>query len=279
MKRFSVLKGFNNNVVLCNDMVKGKECILVGRGIGFNANSENIINDESKIDKVFYLDSDSTKSKLEDLYSNVHKDIVGATEEALAAVNKVLKKELNEKIHVTLLDHIAFAIERLKSNIEIKNPFLYETRLLYEEEFKAATLVYKIINKKLKLELPKDEIGFITMHLHAALHNNKISKTASITNMIGDTVAVIERELGYKINKEDMSFARLITHLRFAFDRIYNNVPIENVLVDDIKEKLSEQYKISEKAAEYIENKYRLKIPKDEVGYIALHVGRVSLMK
>lgn len=279
MSRFRVIKGFNNNVVLCNDESKDKECILVGRGIGFNANNESVISDESKIEKVFYLDKDSTKNKLEDLYSNVHKDIIGATEEALAAVNKFLKKELNEKVHVTLLDHISFAIERFKNNIEIKNPFLYETRLLYQEEFKAATLVYKIINEKLKLNLPKDEIGFITMHLHAALNNKKASKTALITNIIGDTVAVIENQLGFRIDKKDMSFARLITHLRFAYDRIYNNVPIENILVDDIMEKLSKEYKISEITAKYIEKKYGLKIPKGEIGYIALHVGRINFKK
>ncbi|WP_167830167.1 PRD domain-containing protein, partial [Mycobacterium tuberculosis] len=123
-------------------------------------------------------------------------------------------------IHITLLDHIAFTIDRYNNGIDISNLFLAEIKSLYREEYMISLKVIEKINGRFNITLPIDEVGFIAMHLHAAVNKQDISRTAQSTTIINDVINLIEDKTRNKIDKESIDYVRLITHVRFALDRV-----------------------------------------------------------
>jgi transcriptional antiterminator len=275
---FIALKSFNNNVVYCTDSVKNKKCILIGKGIGYGVNGHNEIIG-SKIDNTFYLYNSSNSEKFEGITKEVDKNIVGVTEEVIAMINKEVNADLDEKIHVTFMDHVIFAIERYKNGIDIKNPFIVETKILYKMEYEIASKALKIINERLNINLPDDEIGLIAMHIHAAIKKQEVSKTSLNTVIISEMVAFIEEDIEYTIDKNSMDYARLVTHLRFALERAHKDIPIENLLLGTIKRKFKDSYSISKKVSDKIKMDFNISLSQDEIGYLAIHLENLKLKK
>jgi len=271
---YILLKAFNKNVIYCDDDINNRKCILIGKGIGFGVKENQEIID-TNVDKVSYLYDSANMNRFEGLSKIVEDNIVGVVEEVIALINFEVKKELNEKIHVSLLDHVSFAIERYKNNIEIKNPFMLEIKSLYKQEFELANTSLKMINDKLKINLPQDEVGFIAMHIHAAIENSSISKTSLNTAIISDMVIFIEEETGITIDKDSIDYVRLVNHIRFALDRENKKISIKNVLLGSIKRKLKDSYNLSKKVARKIEEDYNIKLSQDEIGYLAMHLEKI----
>lgn len=276
--QFIALKSFNNNVVYCSDNIKNKKCVLIGNGIGFGISGQSQI-DTSKIDSIFYLYESKNCEKFENLTRDAEPSIVGVTEEVISMINKEMKNELDEKIHITFMDHMIFAVARYKNGIDIKNPFIIETRTLYKKEYEIASKALEIINTRLKINLPADEIGLIAMHIHAAISKKSVSKTSLNTAIIYDMVEFIQEDIEYIIDKDSLDYARLVTHLRFALERAQNNIPIENLLLTSIKRKFKDSYKLSIKVSEKIKKDFNIVLSKDEIGYLAIHLQNLKFKK
>lgn len=274
-EKFIILKAFNHNVLYCTSLNLNKECILIGKGIGFKVEIGSILNLNESIQKVFFLNEESNLKRFNDLTSEVEDNIVGVTEEIIAMISPMFKTELNEKLHITLLDHINFAIKRQETNIKICNPFINEIRFLYNIEYKAAEASLKLLNDRLKIDLPEDEIGFITMHIHAALKHTSLSKATLNTQIISESIVFIEEETNIKLDKDSIHYGRMITHLRFAIDRVNKNIKIENIMLNEIKDKCKETFYVSNKLADNIRKEYNIEFSEDEVGYLAVHIQNI----
>lgn len=274
--QYKIIRAFNHNVVFCLDKEISKECILIGRGIGFGKKENDII-DNKRIEKVFYLSNEANKDKFKGLTRTIDNDIVGATEEVIALIHNLSKGKLDEKIHITLLDHISFAIERHRNGINIVNPFIVEERTLYPEEYELASKALNIINSRLNIDLPKDEIGFIALHIHAAFTHGSISRTSLNATIINEMVKSIEEILDIEIDPESINYSRLVIHLRFALDRAEKQIPIENLLLSSIKRKFKISYNVSKKLADKIKKDYNIEFTEDEIGYLAIHLEKIRL--
>ena len=272
---FEIIKVFSNNVVLCEDKRKNTEIIAVGCGIGFKAKAGTFISD-SAIEKLYGELSEEDKKYLSDIMSNTDSEILDIVEDALKIIDKELKEKLSIYFHLTMLSHLSFAIERSKYGTIIRNPFLEELRVLYPQEYRIAEKFIAEVNKHLEYKLEIDEVGFITMHIHAALRGVKVSETSEQLTLTYELVKVIETELGHKIDRESYDFIRLLTHLKFAVNRVKNNIKIENILLPEIKKKLKLYYKISQKVAKFAEKNYDILFNEDEVGYITIHLAKIK---
>ncbi|MCM0649185.1 PRD domain-containing protein [Clostridium swellfunianum] len=275
-KKFRIIKSFNNNVVFCIDLESNKECILLGSGVGFGARENQTLKNTDKIEKIFYLVDEKNMFKFAGLSKEIDKDIIGITEEVILMASKELNKDFDERIHITLLDHIAFTIDRFKNNMAIVNPFLAEIKSLYKAEYIASLKGLRLINERLNIELPEDEVGFIAMHIHAAINKVDVSKTAQSTTIINEVILFLEEKTGKEIDKESIDYVRLITHVRFALDRVEKKIPIKNILLSDIREKFKESYSLATEIANEIEQSFKIKLPEDEIGYLAIHIENIA---
>lgn len=276
-EKFIIKKIFNNNVILAEKISASGELIFVGKGIGFSHRAgDKVLRSELKIDKEFSPIEGAKRENYIQLLEEVDSKVIGVTEEIIAMVSSELGEELNQHIRIGLTDHIAFSLKRIQDGIEVANPFLAETRTLYNEEYRLAEKAVQMLSERFELEIPESEIGFITFHIHGARNEKGISKTLKNTSVIKELVTEVESELGRQLSYESLNYARLVNHLRFALERIETNSSNPNPLLENIKENFSFSFKISEKLAKIIEEKFNSKVPEAEKGYLALHLQRLK---
>lgn len=269
---YTIQKVLNNNVLLVTQ--KNKEKILFENGLGFGKHIGDILSANSKIDKIFSLEDETNYHNFQELLSTIDNELIGLCEEIIFMISKELNEELNEKIHISLTDHIAFTLKRLKQNDEIENPFLVETETLYKREFEIARKAVSMLEKKMNILIPDGEIGFITLHIHSARNKGKLSNTIKYTFLANSIIEFMEDSLNIEIDKKSIDYVRFITHLRFTIERILNNTPIRNDLFDVIKSQYSDSYTLAEKICIIIENQLDLKVVEEEIAYIAVYIER-----
>lgn len=267
-----VIKVFNNNIVLVKE--NGNEKILFQKGIGFGKKFGEVIQEGTEIEKIFSIQDEENKKNFNNLLERVDEEFIAICEEAIFEIQKNIEEQLNENIHIGLIDHLSFAIERLKKNEEIINPFLVEIQTLYSEEYSLAKLVAKKVSNFTKVNIPDGEIGFIALHIHSARSYGKISNTMKYNYLTSTIVEYIEDKLNLQIDKKSLDYARFLTHIRFAIERVLSGKSIKNDLVKEIKEKYIESYEVARGAAQILANELMKSISVDEVAYLAMHIQR-----
>ena len=273
--KLKIMKIFSNNVVLCKNIAENTEMIAVGSGIGFNKKNNEELSSEN-IDKLYQPIDEKDMRYFNEISNSIDNELIGIVEESMKIIDDELEGKLSSNFHITMLSHITFAIERAKYGTIIKNPFLEEIKMLYFQEYSISERFINDLNSKLENKLVKDEIGFISMHVHAAIRGVKVSETSEQLKLIYDLIKIIENELGQRIDKESPDFVRLLTHLKFAVNRIKNNIKIENILLPEIKIKLKKYYKVAKKVALFAKKEYFLEFTEDEIGYITIHLAKIK---
>jgi transcriptional antiterminator len=146
--------------------------IVIGKGVGFGKKVKGIYEFKpGVIEKSYISKDDEIKSNFFKLMDQLDSDVIGVTEEIIALGEKRLGR-LNAHIHIALTDHISFAIDRLKEGLIIENPFLFEIKTMYPEEYEVAQEAADLIKERLNMEISPSEKGFIAMHLNSARQND-----------------------------------------------------------------------------------------------------------
>ena len=138
------------------------------------------------------------------------------------------------------------------------------------------------ISEELKLDIPEGEKGFIALHIHSARNNGKLSNTIKYSFLSNSIIEHVEDRLNIEIDRRSLDYARFLTHIRFAIERIITDTPIKNDLIDIIKEKYGVSYEIAEETKKIICRTLEIPtISEDEVAYLAMHIERfrVSIIK
>ncbi|NQF17496.1 PRD domain-containing protein [Brevibacillus sp. HB1.3] len=275
-KTYAITRVLNHNVVLVEEPGSGQEIVLFGKGIGFGAKPGNTIpSHDLRVEKRFRLENENHQKQYQNILSQVDPAVVGIAEEIIALIASEITPELNEHVHVALPDHIQFAIYRLNNGMEIVNPFLFEIQTLYTKEYALANRAADMIKNAFDLDIPDSEIGFLALHIHSAISYVPVKKAVQFTNIITELVSLIEERTAITIERSTIDYVRLITHLRFAVERIRQQKFIKNPLLDRVKTTMPEAYQLATELAQYISTRLEIAVPEDEVGYMALHLYRL----
>lgn len=279
MGRYIIKKVLTNNILLAmeNDR-NGEEVFLIGKGIGFSKKSKDIIV-SSKVDTVFVLKDRYEKEMYSQLLENTSPKIAEISSEVVALIQENLSEKLNEHIHVALTDHISFLIKRIKMGIPIENPFAMELHALYSKEFEIAKKVVSFLEEEFTVEIPEGEVGLITLHIVSSIKGESIEDMQRISSLIQKLIELIEDYIGGKIDKTSLNYGRLVTHFKFAIERIRRNevleIPAEMETL--LKENYARSYSLAWRLVKVMQNDLNKKINRSEVGYIALHLYRFGV--
>jgi len=271
---YQILRSYNNNIILVKNMETKGEAVLIGKGIGFGKKTGEIqkILPEA-IDRCFLTYDDNIKNDYLELVQQLDASVMEVCAEIIFEAEEKLGS-LNQRIHIVLTDHIGFALERMKSGIEIHNPFLDEIKLLYPEEYELGKIAQQLIDKNLGVKIAEDEVAFIALHLSAARESKEVSEAMKHTRIITELVQIIESELHIAI-KKDLTYSRLIHHLRGTLDRLSSGYEVTNPILETLKVDMSESYKIAEKLKDKIEQSIEIIVPEGEIGFLAIHIDRL----
>lgn len=276
MEKFIIKKVLNNNVLIANDS-GNSEVILIGRGIGFGKQRNELIFRE-KVEKLFVLNDQDEQEQYKQLVSTLDEDTLKVLISAVEIIQERAKMPLNEHIHVALTDHLVFAVSRMRRGMSIRNPFLLETKALYPDEYKIAEEVTIMVNKQLAVALPEGEIGFIALHIHSALVNKNVRDITKYSELIIQLVKMIEAQFNMKIDKNSIDYMRLIRHLHFTIERVVRGEKVAEPkkITLLLKSEYPVCYNLAWKLIKIMQQALKKDVYEAEAVYLTLHLQRIS---
>lgn len=272
-----VLSVLNNSALLAKDEV-GTEVVVVGKGIGFNKSQGDIV-DESKVEKVFES-SNKQAHELVSLLKYIPDEYFNDVTIIVRYANKKLKTELDRRIYITLTDHVYSAIERYNEGETLPFGTLNEMKHIYPDEYKVSEWIVDYLNATYDLNLPDDEIGFITVHIVAAsFQDNDFSLVKKVVNLVNDITNLIESDYPISLEATDMTYSRFLTHLKFFAIRYLGKKQYEgntNSYFHFDESAVSETEAVISKIDQFLLDKYGSNLSENEVDYLRLHLLRLK---
>ena len=177
-----VVRVFNNNLVLAKDGA-GREVILTGRGLGFQARPGQAV-DQSRVVRIFMPMDGRDPDHLAHLLAGIppeHIQLVGAamTDVGLDALAR------NPALVIALADHVSFALRRITIGMDLEYPLLAEVKNLYAEEYAQGEALVAAVNARSEVQLPRAEAVGLALHLvNAGFSTGDLSYTYTMTGVI-----------------------------------------------------------------------------------------------
>ncbi len=216
-----------------------------------------------------------------DLFHFIEEQYIHTIERILMDLRKQHQFFMSDSAFVGIVVHIALAIQRLKAGegIDIHESIL--TDLKQCKEFVWASEIADKLSDAMEVTIPESEKGYITMHLmgaHASQSYEEI-KQFPAEEYIKDIVYIASDCLKLSLIDDQDLLTHLQQHLVSALFRISMHMKIRNPLLADVQTNYPEVYAAACKCSEYLEQRTGLRIPDEEVGYLAMHFGAAVLRK
>lgn len=272
-----IVRIFNNNLVLALDNT-GREVILTGRGLGFQARPGQVA-DPARIVRVFVPSDGRDPDHLAELLADIPPEQLQLVAAALteAGLDKLVG---NPALLIALADHVGFALRRQAMGMEVEYPLLAEVQHLYAEEYSRAQQLLAALNRMGEAELPPSEAVGLALHLvNAGFSTGDLSYTYTMTGIIQQMVAVIEQSFGLTLDPGSVSVGRFVTHLRYLFVRIHNHRQLDQQhsgVGVAIRQAYPEAAECAVRVARVLELRLDATLTEDELSYLALHIARVA---
>jgi transcriptional antiterminator/mannitol/fructose-specific phosphotransferase system IIA component (Ntr-type) len=140
--------------------------------------------------------------EVKEILNNVDSNILEFTKEIVALIGNILSVDFSrdKKLLAGLVLHLRPAINRLKYGLSLRNPLLEEIKNKYPSIFGAAWATSVLFEKFFGVKVTEEEIGYLAIHIGAALErlNSKTRAIIVCSSGIGTAqlVAVrLEREI------------------------------------------------------------------------------------
>lgn len=253
----------------------GVQVVAFGKGIGFNKPPFEL--EMEKIQRTFY-DIDPIYLQM---IQNISVEMIEISAKVIDYARTKVEYLLNSSIVFTLADHLAFAIQRYEQKMHLAMPIYYDVKSLYEEEYAIGVFALKLIENKMNIKLPKEEITSVALHMinAAAMARNKGAKQDN-TFAINHIKEIVEYQFNTKIDEDDFNYSRFVSHLQYLLKRGEQGKSItsENfVLYTSIKENFPEVYTCALRINEYLHEAYGFTFNEEELLYLMLHINRLCV--
>lgn len=270
---YRVIKALNHNSVMAVDMTNNKEYILLGKGIGFGRK----VNERMEVPadtKVYLLQQESERGSSKEIVSSIEPEFLEIANAIIIEAEKQFKK-IDTGILFPLADHIAFAVKRMKNHAQISNPLTPDIKALFSEEYEVAKKGKKIFMEMEGIDISDDEVGYIALHIHSALENEKVSQAMQTAAIIRECITIIEQNIGKKIDIDSLSYSRLMSHIKYMTARAAKGETIKLDMNDYIKERFPKAFVIAENVCRKLGRELKAEFKPVEIGYLAMHIERV----
>ena len=113
----------------------------------------------------------------------VGKEVLALVDEILGYAEAKLSIKYPQKVHVALAMHVNGMIQRLKLKYYEPNLHLNEMRKNHPDAFFTALECINVMEKRLDIEIPLDEAGYLTLFLISTKENRTMTKKVAIVIM------------------------------------------------------------------------------------------------
>ena len=240
---YRVIKVLNNNGILVLDDANGQEQILLGNGVGFGHRMGE---------------------RMAELPKGRRYELVSEKTPALIRVNGI------DPIYIEAAGKI---IEMAEAAM---GPLQHDIAALFGDEYEAARKGCEILKKMTGTALGEDEAGFIALHIHAGLAQENVADSLETARLVGVCMTMIEEGAGKKLPYGSLGYNRLMSHVRYMLARARKGERTDLDLESYAKEQFPFEYALAEQILKKLEQELRLVLAKEETGFLAIHIRRVT---
>lgn len=178
-----------------------------------------------------------------------------------------------------LMIHIGISIERLMKCNYIKTNVVKED-VKNNIEYKIAYSFFQKAGREMKIKIVESEILRLTLLIMGKRNNRYKSQNIALNSSnlpLSDIVDKILQSIYEKFNVDlrydDELKIGLCVHLQGVEERVKQQIEIENIYLQEIKQNYNLIFEIAIWAANVLKQYTNYEVNEDEIGFIALHLG------
>lgn len=271
---YRVKKALNHNAIVAVDTEKAQEYLILGKGIGFGKKVTEYVTPRQE-DTVYSMTECTERGASDNIVNAVSPECLEIADEILNIAEKEFGS-IDRKILFPLADHIEFAIKRIKNNEQISNPLTDDIRILFHSEYKVAENIKNLLKDRMDVDIDEHEIGYVALHIHSAIDTHNVAQSMTIAQGVRQCISMVESETGRKINVLSISYNRLMNHIKYMIARGIQGEKIKLNLNDYMETKFPLEYNMAVSISESIGKMLNIKFDSSEIGYLAMHIQRVT---
>lgn len=225
--------------------------------------------------------ANNTEPKIQDkILGFIDFNTIKLLDEFITEIQKQLGYQLADDAYCSLLVNMSIGIKRIKNNgkITIERKMLQQIK--DTKEYKIVSELVHSLGNKLNIEFSVSEIVYITMYIKGCggkdtlfCSDNSMIEDFKLIKIGKEMIRIAEIGLGYYLEQNEKLLIGLVRHLGPAINRIKMNLDIRNPLLQEIKQSYPQLFKVAGECAKVMEKHEEIKVPEEEIAYIAMHLG------
>lgn len=270
---YRITKILNHNSFMGIESKNDQECLIMGKGVAFGKKVGQTVSVTADA-RVYSLKELTDRGEAKDIIKSVSPLCLELANEVLDQAEEEFGK-VDRSILFTMADHLDFAVRRIQNGEQISNPLTDDIRIMFYKEYKVAGCIRDLLKEKLGIRIDEHEIGYIALHVHAAIVDENVSQAMEIARTVRECICMVEEETGKSIDVMSLSYNRLMNHVRYMVARAIHGEKLKMSLNDYMSVKFPGPYMTAEKICRKMEKSLKLPIPDIEIGYLAMHLERM----
>ena len=270
---YRITKILNHNSFMGIESKNDQECLIMGKGVAFGKKVGQTVSVTGDA-RVYSLKELTDRGEAKDIIKSVSPLCLELANEVLDQAEEEFGK-VDRSILFTMADHLDFAVRRMQNGEQISNPLTDDIRIMFYKEYKVAGCIRDLLKEKLGIRIDEHEIGYIALHVHAAIVDENVSQAMEIARTVRECICMVEEETGKSIDVMSLSYNRLMNHVRYMVARAIHGEKLKMSLNDYMSVKFPGPYMTAEKICRKMEKSLKLPIPDLEIGYLAMHLERM----
>ncbi len=268
-----IIKKINTSAAIGLDSM-GREVVVFGKGIGFPAVPYEL-EDLSLIERTFY----DVDPQYQGVIANIPDEIVETAAEIADTAETELDMELSPNFVFTLADHLNFAVDRLRSGIDLTVAISYDIRYLYQREYAIGKKTLQLMEEKAGIMLPESEAVNIALHLiNSEKGSNNATKVLRDARIVSEVDRIIEETMKMKMDRNSYEYSRYVKHLMYLVQRFETDSDSEvknGMMLNTLAKEYPLIYECALKITNYFRGTWGWNCNKDETLYLMLHINRL----
>lgn len=270
---YRVKKVLNHNTLIAVVVEDKTEYLIMGKGVGFGRKTGERI-EARQDDRVYSMMELTERGDAREIIKSISPECLELANEVLACAEKEFGK-VDRSILFPMADHIEFALKRIRNNEPISNPLTEDICILFHNEFKVARCIKPLMLKQFGVEIDDHEIGYIALHIHSAIEDERVSQAMQIAKAVRDCISLVEEQTGKTIDVISLSYNRLMNHIRFMIARALSGEKLKVSMNDYMEVKFPESFGMAQQICDQIRHNMNIELDEVEIGYLAIHIERV----
>lgn len=271
---YRIEKVLNHNTVMAVRQDTDQEYLILGKGIGFGKKvAERIETREG--DRLYSLKQYTDRGGAKEIVKSVPPEFLEIADQVLDEAETIFGK-LDRDVLFPLADHIAFAVKRMQRQEQMSNPLTEDIKVLFHMEYKAAESIRPLLRERMGVEIEEDEIGYVALHIHSAIEDEKVSQAMLIADAVRSCITLVEQETGRSIDVASLSYNRLMNHIRYMVARALNGEKLKVNMNDYMQIKFPEAFRMAQSICGKVGKNLGCRLADVEIGYLAMHIERVT---